>query len=120
MAVFVLVVVAGMPQEVQCADQSPVLRLDLTPLDDQGLTGPPDGLRALSYEFCIPAGAGYRDQVAGIDPSARFYPASPGRIRCGHPEVLVIGSTHQPGFRDVLSRLAALPFVARIQEAFFE
>ena len=30
-------------------------------------------------------------------------------------EALCIGSTHQAGFRDVLQRLAALPYVARIE-----
>src|SRR6476619_5023653 len=31
------------------------IRLDLSGLREDGLYGPPDGLRALAYEFCIPA-----------------------------------------------------------------
>ena len=30
------------------------IRFDLSVLDDSGLYGPADGLRALDYEFCIP------------------------------------------------------------------
>jgi hypothetical protein len=94
--------------------------LDLSRLDEAGLYGPPDGLRALDYEFCIPDGDAFRVQVASIDSSARFFPGSRGRIGCTAGQILAIGSTHQPGFREVLGRLAALPFVERIEQAFFE
>lgn len=93
---------------------------DLGRLDDSGLYGPPDGRRALDYEFCIPQGLSYRERVAAIDPSARFFPGSRGRIGCATGEVLVLGNTHQAGFREVLRGLAGLPFVARIVEAVFE
>jgi hypothetical protein len=93
---------------------------DLGRLDESGLYGPPDGLRSLDYEFCIPVGTPYRDEVAAIDPSARFMPGGRGRIGCGPGEVLVLGNTHQPGFREVLAALASLPYVARIAEAYFE
>lgn len=93
---------------------------ELGPLDDSGLHGPPDGRRSLDYEFCIPAGAPYRDRVAAIDPSARFTPRGRGRIGCGPTQSLVIGNTHQPGFREILETLAQLPFVERISQALFE
>ena len=35
-------------------------------------------------------------------------------------ELLCLGHTHQPGYRAVLERLSALPFVAEIHEALFE
>lgn len=98
----------------------PWLGLDLSYFDETGLYGPPDGLRALDYEFCIPAGLNYREEVTDIDPSAGFLSDSPGRIGCGLDELLVLGNTHQPGFREVLARLIALPYVERIVPAWFE
>ena len=97
-----------------------VIGFDLGRLDDRGLQGPPDGLRSLDYEYCIPEGADYRAQVIAIDPSARFLPGSRGRIGCLLGQLLVLGNTHQPGFRQVLQALAALPFVKRIAESVFE
>ncbi|AUB84952.1 hypothetical protein THSYN_25575 [Candidatus Thiodictyon syntrophicum] len=97
-----------------------VIAFDLDRLNASGLQGPPGGQRALDYEFCIPRGQGSRDQVAAIDPSARFYPGSRGRSGCGPDQVLVLGNTHQPGYRAILLTLAALPFVTRIAEALFE
>jgi hypothetical protein len=101
-------------------DPTSVIAFDLDRLDAAGLQGPPDGRRALDYEFCIPRGQGPRDQVAAIDPSAHFYPGSCGRSGCGPDQVLVLGNTHQPGYRAILLTLAALPFVTRIAEAVFE
>ena len=97
-----------------------VIGFDLGRLDSQGLQGPPSGLRALDYEFCIPAEASAAAEVAAIDPSARFMPGSRGRIGCGEGETLVLGSTHQPGFRAILESLAALHYVTHIVEAHFE
>ena len=37
-------------------------------LDQEGLTGPPDGLRALDYEFCIPGDAAHAAQGPGHRP----------------------------------------------------
>ncbi|WP_295386345.1 hypothetical protein [uncultured Thiodictyon sp.] len=101
-------------------DPLSVIAFDLSRLDAAGLQGPPDGQRALDYEFCIPQGEVPQRQVAAIDPSARFQPGSRGRIGCGPAQVLVLGNTHQPGYRQVLLRLAGLPFVVRIAQAMFE
>lgn len=97
-----------------------VIGFDLGRLDDHGLQGPPDGLRSLDYEYCIPEGTEYRTQVIAIDPSARFLPGSRGRIGCLPGQVLVLGNTQQPGFRGVLTALAELPFVEHIAECFHE
>lgn len=93
---------------------------DLSRLDDDGLYGAADALRALDYEFCIPDAPRFRVEVGAIDPSARFLDKSPGRIGCGPAKVLVLGNTHQPAYREILSRLGALPYVDRIIPAWFE
>lgn len=96
------------------------IRFDLSRLNDRGLRGPPDGLRAVDYEFCIPSGETYVKEIKAIDPSATVYSRSRGRIGCAEDQSLVIGNTHQPGFRKILGELAARPYVMRIDESFFE
>jgi hypothetical protein len=93
---------------------------DLTSLDEAGLYGPPDGLRSLSYEFCIPAGQGFTAEVRSVDPTAQVYARAKGRIGCRAGQRLVIGQTHQAHYREVLQELAGLPYVERIEQAFFE
>jgi hypothetical protein len=97
-----------------------VIGFDLCDLDAQGLVGPPGGKRAVDYEFCIPSGAGFEAQVRAIDASASFQSGPPGRVGCGPGQVLVIGNTHRPDFAFVLQRLAELPYVERIERAWFE
>ncbi len=96
------------------------ITFNLGQLNDQGLYGPPDGLRALHYEFCIPGEAAPETRVREIDPTIQIFKKSRGRIGCGPGEYLALGSTHQPGFKEVLLRLASLPYVKRIDQAFFE
>jgi hypothetical protein len=91
------------------------IHFDLSEFNDDGLYGPPDGLRAAMYEFCIPARADPAAEVASIDPSVQIYASSPGRIGCASNEYLCIGSTGLPGFREVLANLAQLEYVSRIQ-----
>jgi hypothetical protein len=97
-----------------------VIGFELCDLDAEGLVGPPDGKRALDYEFCIPAADAFAAEVRAIDASARFQPGSRGRIGCAPDETLVIGNTHRPDFAFVLQRLAELPYVERIERAWFE
>jgi hypothetical protein len=89
-------------------------------LNQDGLVGPPDGLRALHYEFCIPGDLSHEAQVREIDPTIQIFHHSRGRIGCRAGEYLCLGSTHQPGCRTVLLNLARLPYVRRIDQAFFE
>lgn len=96
------------------------ITFDISTLDEEGLSGPPGGKRALSYEFCIPDSAESRTEVEGIDPSVTFLSESPGRIGCGEKELLCIGSTHQKNFATVLQLLAELWYVQRIDQSFFE
>jgi hypothetical protein len=93
---------------------------DLESLNDEGLYGPPDGLRSLDYEFCIPASEVLVDEVTAIDSSVTVYRSSAGRIGCGEDEYLCIGNTHQQDFRHVLCQLTALPYVEEIQQTFWE
>ena len=82
--------------------------------------GSGDGLRALSYEFCIPAVESHVKEVEAIDSTIAIQRSSPGRVGCGEGEYLAIGNTHQPDVDSVLARLSRLPFVDRIEEAHFE
>jgi len=100
--------------------QSRAITFDLTTLNAEGLHGSAEGLRALSYEFCIPAGATYVNEVRAIDTTVVFHLTSPGRIGCTTEQYLCIGHTHQPDFRAVLERLARLEYVARIDQSFGE
>jgi hypothetical protein len=102
------------------APMSPKIAIDFTNVNAEGLRGPANGLRTVHYEFCIPAAERYEAEVRGIDATARFHRGSRGRIGCSRDEILVLGSTHQSGYREVLNRLAALPYVTRIQETHFE
>ena len=97
-----------------------VIRFDASQLNDEGLSGAAKGLRALSYEFCIPAGEAHVEEVESIDSTIAIQRSSPGRIGCREAEYLAIGHTHQPDFREVLIRLSHLPYVDRIEEVHFE
>jgi len=96
------------------------ISFDLSKISPAGLVGPPNGLRSLAYEFCIPAQASYRAQVQAIDATVQFYPGSRGRIGCRPDQYLCIGNTHQVGWRQKLLQLANLPYIQRIDEAVFE
>jgi hypothetical protein len=96
------------------------IRFDLHRLDDKGLQGPSEGLRAIHYEYCIPDQPQAVRAVTAIDPTLEMHRASPGRIGCGSHELLCLGHTHQPKYRTVLGRLAALPMIKEIHDAFFE
>ncbi len=116
----VLSLLLGSAAAGEGATAGALIGFDLNRLNASGLQGPPAGLRALDYEFCIPDGPEYRAAVAAIDPSARFHPGSRGRIGCTSGQILVLGNTHQDRFREILHALAGLPYVARIDEAMFE
>jgi hypothetical protein len=105
---------AGMP------DPNRKIQFDLEQLDEQGLYGPVDGKRSLSYEFCIPQDPAVIEQVMAIDPSLIMYLRSPGRIGCETGEVLAIGDTHQPHYREILNSLASLPEIEQIVQFFGE
>jgi heat shock protein HslJ len=108
------------PSPGAALDATAKINFDLGTIHDTGLTGPPDGLVAVAYEFCIPATPEHLPEVQRIDPTVQAQPGAPGRIGCGAGELLCIGSTHQPNWRSVLQELAALDYVTRIDRFFAE
>ncbi|MHC5080276.1 MAG: hypothetical protein ACYTHN_14770 [Planctomycetota bacterium] len=125
-SVFVLLVFAFL--EISCQegpeqkgpDPWKKIEFDLTVLDADGLRGPPDGKVAVSYEFCIPDTPECKAEVKAIDKRVEFMPGSTGRIGAGKGQCLCISSTLQRDYRNILKRLAALPYVKRIIECLFE
>ncbi len=115
-----LLVAACSPKAADAPAQAREIAFDLSTLNAEGLYGPPNGLRALSYEFCIPATATHVDEVRRIDTTVVFHLRSSGRIGCGAEQYLCVGHTHQPGFRIVLEELARLDYVSRIDQSFAE
>jgi hypothetical protein len=96
------------------------ISFNLGQLNDLGLYGPPNGLLALDYEFCIPADPAFEVQVKAIDPTIVIFTGSKGRVGCVPGEKLCIGNTHQPEFKTVLFKLAGLPYVKKINQCFYE
>ncbi|MET4696416.1 hypothetical protein [Endozoicomonas lisbonensis] len=96
------------------------IQFDLNKLDARGLYGQPDGLLALSYEFCIPDNIDYVTEVMAIDPTVVVYKQSPGRIGCTEKEYLCIGNTATDDYLEILQSLSKLKYVKEIREAFFE
>jgi len=96
------------------------IKIDFNKLDNDGLSGPAGGKVAVNYEFCIPAEARYWQAVQKIDSSAQKHEGSTGRSNCGKSSWLVIGSTHQKNHRRVLYDLAALTYVQKIEQTFWE
>ena len=75
----------------------------------------------MHYEFCIPADERHAAEVRAIDPTApRLMRGSRRRLGWFSGQILVVGYIHQPAYRQVLERLAALPYIERIIETHFE
>jgi hypothetical protein len=96
------------------------IHLDLAAINAEGLAGPPDGLHAVSYEFCIPGTDEAVAQVQAIDRTVEVQRGARGRIGCGADQFLCVGHTHQPDHRAVLIRLARLDYVAAIEPFYGE
>lgn len=93
---------------------------DMAGIDEHGLEGPEGGRRRVAYEFCIPSRQDYVTQVRVIDPSLQLFPTVPGRSGCTTAQILAIGHTGAPQWRERLERLAALRYVKHIQRSDFE
>lgn len=96
------------------------IEFDITRLNQQGLYGPSDGLRSLSYEFCIPADEYFVAVVHNIDPEIKIYRHSPGRVACTPAEYLCMGGTYNKPYQKVFNELAELAFIKRIIQSVFE
>lgn len=106
------------PAETPMPEPSAKITFDLSELSEEGLTR--ESPRAIDYEFCIPATAAHEAEVQAIDPSMQLMRHSRGRIGCRPNQVLCIGNTHQANWREILSALAALDYVERIDQTFWE
>jgi hypothetical protein len=107
------------PRAGQTMATTAVIEPDLAQLRSDGLYGPPHGLRALHYEYCIESSAVRLQAAKAIDPTFSSQTAA-GRSACRSGEVLGMGNTHQPGAREIIRRLARIPGVRRIRESVFE
>lgn len=96
------------------------IAFELTDIDEHGLEGPEGGKRRVAYEFCMPSQPGYVTQVRVIDPSLQLFPTVPGRSGCTAEQILAIGHTGLPLWRERLERLSALRYVRRIERSDFE
>jgi hypothetical protein len=97
------------------------IRIDLSKFNDEGYRVHPDGEKSsTSYEFCIPANDSVLAEVKTIDPTAGEMKGSKGRSGCSEEEWLVIGSTRQSGFKEVLRKLSELKYIRKITETFWE
>ncbi|WP_020533480.1 hypothetical protein [Flexithrix dorotheae] len=96
------------------------ITFDLSLLNKKGVYGPPNGLRALDYEFCIPKNETFKKEVLSIDPGVKIHEESKGRIACSENEFLCIGNTHQEGHRQILEKLTTLHYIKRIDQCFYE
>ena len=89
---------------MQSTSQWPEMAKIKFPIDDirsDGLRGPPGGLVAVSYEFCVPSSEKVRQYVQQLDPTLQVFTGSPGRIACTTDQVLAIGNTHQTSRSDL-------------------
>jgi hypothetical protein len=96
------------------------IKIDFKRLDAEGYAGPANGKVAVQYEYCIPRSEKNWKQVRAIDPTAQRPSAGRGRVGCSDGEWLIFGTTTQKNYQRVLFELASLPYVARIEEVFWE
>ncbi|MEA5511357.1 hypothetical protein VB715_16405 [Crocosphaera sp. UHCC 0190] len=96
------------------------ITFDISAISPDGLIGPIDGLRTVSYEFCIPANPQFLATIQTIDPTVDIYRNSPGRIRCQNYQYLCIGHTHNRQWKDILLAISQLDYVEKINEFYGE
>ncbi|MEN8132156.1 MAG: hypothetical protein ABFS45_18660 [Pseudomonadota bacterium] len=119
-ALAVALVRPATPSSTTGSTLEPKIRFDLNRLNADGLQGSSNALRALHYEYCIPDRPEAIQAVATIDPTHEIQWGAPGRVGCGQGELLCLGHSHQPDYRAILQRLAALTIISEIYENFFE
>jgi heat shock protein HslJ len=107
-------------RESRSPDSDTKIKFDRGRLNEEGLQGYDDGLRALHYEYCIPDREDLIEKVTALDPTLQIQGESPGRIGCGDGELLCLGNTHQDNWQKTLAGLAAVPEIREIREAVFE
>lgn len=93
------------------------ITFDYSNIDALGLR---NGEAAIDYEFCIPGRDSSWIEIQRIAPNARLMKKSKGRVGCSETEWLTIVNTHDPAWKQQLYAIAALPYVDRIAEVFWE
>jgi hypothetical protein len=96
------------------------IKFDLSDIRPNGLRGFGSGLSAVDYEFCIPNDKQHYAAIKHINRTIQIYSGPKGRIGCSKTQLLCIGNTHQPHWKNTLKAIAALPYVKEIDETFFE
>ncbi|MCE2594881.1 hypothetical protein K6Y31_08645 [Motilimonas cestriensis] len=95
---------------------------DIKALDAHGLL---NGV-AVDFEFCVANSDAVMEQVKASYPDLQFMAASRGRIDCDvradgkGEQVLVIGSTHVPKYREHFSELLASDEIAVVKRVYWE
>ena len=101
--------------------QDPKITFDLSEFTDNGMRERPKGeFNSINYEFCIPANDETLKEVRAIDTTVGVMKGAKGRSNCSDKEWLCIGSSYQPGFKKVISKLASLNYIRKIDETFWE
>ena len=93
---------------------------DINALDKDGLMGLATGKVSVDYKFCIPKGEEYIKTVQDIDPDIKIHRSSFGRNKCADTQVTAVGTTNQPGHREILLRLSKLDFVEKFNRVWYE
>lgn len=101
----------------QQEDRADKIGFDLEILNEEGMYGPPDLLRTLEYEFCLPAGSFVRSKVMDIDPSLKCGEGG-GYLSCQQGEVLCTGNTRQENHKRKLLALTRLDYIRRIEQSY--
>lgn len=96
------------------------ITLNLNEFNSDGMRERGGEFSSTNYEFCIPATDEAMAEVMAIDPTAGIYKKSKGRSGCSDKEWLVIGSSRQKNFKNVILKLASLDYVRKISETFWE
>jgi hypothetical protein len=97
------------------------IKFELKEFTDDGLRKLPGGeFSSINYEFCVPATDEMFAKVKKIDTTLTLHKLSKGRSRCTSTEWLCIGYSNQPGFKNVITKLASLGFIREINETFWE
>ncbi|MDO6526341.1 hypothetical protein Q4519_11665 [Motilimonas sp. 1_MG-2023] len=95
---------------------------DIEALDEQGLL---NGV-AVDFEFCVANSKAVMAQIAARYPNLQFMTSSPGRIGCHVQEdgqgeqVLVIGSTLVPQYREHFRQLLASDEITAVKRVYWE
>ena len=97
------------------------IKIDLSQFNEEGYRVYPNGEKSSThYEFCIPANDSVLAEVLSIDPDAGVMKGSKGRSGCTDKEWLVVSPTRKQGFKEIIKKLAALPYIRKISETFWE